>query len=65
MLSKEDKEIIDEYYVATIEDFCSGLTVEIIEDMIYLYEEEEDYLACAGIKKALDALKEILNNKYI
>lgn len=65
MLSKDDYELADEYYVATITDFCNGLSVEVLEDMLCLYEEEEDYIACMGIKKAIDALKEILNNKYL
>ena len=63
MLSKEDYELADEYYVATITDFCNGLSVEVLEDVLYLYEEEEDYIACMGMKRAIDALKEILNNK--
>ena len=65
MLSKEDYELADEYYVATITDFCNGLSVEVLEEVLYLYEEEEDYIACMGMKKAIDALKELLNNKYI
>lgn len=63
MLSEEDYELADEYYVATITDFCNGLSVEVLEDVLYLYEEEEDYIACMGMKRAIDALKEILNNK--
>ena len=65
MLSEEDYKVADEYYVATITDFCNGLPIEVLEDVLYLYEEEEDYIACMGMKKAIDALKELLNNKYI
>ena len=65
MLSRKDYELADEYYVATITDFCNGLSVEVLEDVLYLYEEEEDYIACMGMKRAIDALKEILNNKDV
>ena len=63
MLSQDDYELADGYYVATIKDFCNGLSVEVLEDILRIYEEEEDYIACMGMKRAIDALKEILNNE--
>lgn len=60
MLSKEDQELMDEYYVATITDFCNGITIEVLEEVLVLYEDEENYLACAGMKKAIDSLKEVI-----
>ena len=65
MLSQDDYKLADEYYVATITDFCNGLSIEILEDVLRIYEEDEDYIACMGIKRAIDALKETLNNKDI
>lgn len=57
MLSQDDYKLADEYYVATITDFCNGLSIEILEDVLRIYEEDEDYIACMGIKRAIDALK--------
>ena len=60
MLSKEDQELMDEYYVATIADFCDGISIEVLQEVLALYEDEENYLACAGMKKAIDSLKEVI-----
>lgn len=60
MLSKEDNDLIDEYYVATITDFCNGISIDVLEEVLALYEDEENYLACAGMKKAIDSLSEII-----
>ena len=63
MLSKEDQDLMDEYYVAAITDFCNGITIEVLEEVLALYEDEENYLACAGMKKAIDSLKEVIVKK--
>ena len=60
MLSKEDRDLMDEYYVATIADFCDGISIEVLQEVLALYEDEENYLACAGMKKAIDSLKEVI-----
>lgn len=60
MLSKEDQELMDEYYVATITDFCNGITIDVLKEVLSLYEDEENYLACAGMKKAIDSLSEVI-----
>tara|TARA_R110000796_G_scaffold122148_1_gene236461 strand:- start:1500 stop:1697 length:198 start_codon:yes stop_codon:yes gene_type:complete len=46
--------VIQEYYEATLAD-CKGLFGDI-QAQLYLkmYEEEENYLACAGVKRAID-----------
>lgn len=64
-LSKEDYDTADEYYVATIQDFCDGISIEVLDDVLMIYEQEEDYIACMGIKKAIDALKEIITEEQI
>ena len=64
-LSKEDYDTADEYYVATIQDFCDGVSLEVLDDVLMIYEQEEDYIACMGIKRAIDALKEIITEEQI
>lgn len=61
MLSKKQYEEADEFYVATITDFCNGIELDELEEVLYFYEEVEDYEACMGIKRAIDNLKEIIN----
>ena len=51
---KSKYNIIDEYYLLVIYEIESGQPMEHIEDMLKEYEEKELYLACAGIKKAID-----------
>ena len=64
-LSKEDYDTADEYYVATIQDFCDGVSLEVLDDVLMIYEQEEDYIACMGIKRAIDELKEIITEEQI
>lgn len=64
-LTKEDYDTADEYYVATIQDFCDGVSLEVLDDVLMIYEQEEDYIACMGIKRAIDALKEIITEEQI
>lgn len=49
--------VIDEYYLLVIYELESGQPMEHIEGMLKEYEEKELYLACAGIKKAIDHVK--------
>ena len=54
---KSKYNIIDEYYLLVIYEIESGQPMENIEDMLKEYEEKELYLACAGIKKAIDHVR--------
>lgn len=52
--SEEDNYIIEMYFGNTLLEIQDGLPKEILEETLEYYEEQELYLACAGIKKALD-----------
>jgi hypothetical protein len=53
-----DQDSIDMVYGMYIKDLNDGVcTIKIAEESIKEYEAEEDYEACAGIKKALDKFK--------
>lgn len=59
----ENEIIISMYYIDALEDLLAGMSeemlVEDIDECIY----EENYLACEGIRKALDKYKQLkLNN---
>ena len=53
-LSDEDKNVVELYFSNAILEMQEGLPKYILEDILEYYEEQELYLACAGIKKALD-----------
>jgi hypothetical protein len=53
-LSDEDKNVVELYFLNTILEMQEGLPKYILEDILEYYEEQEIYLACAGIKKVLD-----------
>jgi hypothetical protein len=52
--SEEDNYIIELYFGNALLEIQDGLPKEILEEALEYYEEQEFYLACAGIKKALD-----------
>ena len=53
-LSDDDKYIIELYFSNSIIEIQEGLPKFVLEEILEYYEEQEYYLACAGIKKALD-----------
>jgi len=53
-LSDEDRDTVELYFSNAILEMQEGLPKYILEDILEHYEEQELYLACAGIKKALD-----------
>ena len=53
-LSDSDQLIVDDYFEYTLLEIQEGIPKYVLEDVLQHYEEQEDYLPCAGIKKALD-----------
>ena len=53
-LSDDDKETIELYFSNAIIEIQEGCPKYVLEEVLEHYEEQEYYLACAGIKKALD-----------
>lgn len=49
-----NKDIIQEFYYLTLIDIREGVSIQELEDIIQLYEDVEDYEACAGILKAIN-----------
>jgi DNA-binding transcriptional MerR regulator len=49
-----NKDIIEEFYLLTLLDIKEGVSIQELEDIIQLYEDVEDYEACAGILKAIN-----------
>lgn len=51
------KETIEEFYYLALLDIREGVSLQELEDVIQLYEDVEDYEACAGILKAINEAK--------
>jgi hypothetical protein len=61
-----DKDIIEEFYHLALLDIANGRSITELEEAINLYEEAEEYEACAGILKAIHesgfmTIKDIIN----
>ena len=61
-LSDSEQMIVDDYFSYTILEMQEGMPKYILQEVLEHYEEMEDYLHCAGIKKALDWYD---TNKYV
>ena len=58
-----NKDIIEEFYLLTLLDIREGLSIQELEDIIQLYQDVEDYEACAGILKAINETRhDTINN---
>ena len=58
-----NKDIVEEFYYLALLDIREGVSLQELEDVIQLYEDVEDYEACAGILKAVsEARYDTINN---
>ena len=48
-----NKELITEFYLLALVDITNGKDIEELYEAIDMYEETEEYEACAGILKAI------------
>lgn len=56
-----NKDIIDEAYMMALDDIVEGYqTIEGLKLQLEVFEEEEEYLICAGIHKAITNIEESL-----
>ena len=61
-----DKDIVEEFYLLALIDIANGKDIAELEEAIDMYEEVEEYEACAGILKAIHesgymTIREIIN----
>jgi len=61
-----NKDIIEEFYNLALIDIANGRSITELEEAIDLYEQAEEYEACAGILKAIHesgfmTIKDIIN----
>jgi hypothetical protein len=48
-----NRKLIEEFYLLALIDIANGKDISELEEAINLYEEVEEYEACAGILKAI------------
>jgi len=48
-----NKELIQEFYLLALADITNGKDIGELDEAIDMYEEAEEYEACAGILKAI------------
>ncbi len=65
-----DKKKIEEFYLLALVDIVNGKDINELEETIKLYEEDEQYEACAGIQKAIHesgflTIKEIIQRNKL
>ena len=61
-----NKEIVEEFYLLALIDIANGKDIAELEEAIDMYQEVEEYEACAGILKAIHesgymTIREIIN----
>ena len=54
MLSETQIAYVNDYYYASLEELSQGTTRHQLVNIIMDLEKDEDFLACAGIKKAIE-----------
>ncbi len=66
-LSDDEQLIVDNYFSYAIIEIQEGIPRYVLEEVLDYYEDLEDYLPCAGIKKALDwyDTNKLVRNMYI
>jgi hypothetical protein len=56
-----NKDIIEETYMMALSDIVEGYsTLDELKEQLLIFEEEEEYLICAGIHKAITNIEESL-----
>jgi virulence-associated protein VapD len=63
MLSKEHYS--EHFYELTYSSIYQGSSIEEINNILMVYQEMEDYEACAGINKALKEIKVLTLSEFI
>lgn len=65
MTIEEKREHIWYAYRDAHELYKEGMDLEQLQEVLLLYEQEELYLHCAGIKEAIDDIKESQKQQQI
>lgn len=61
-----NKDIVEEFYLLALIDIANGKDISELEEALEMYEEVDEFEACAGILKAIHesgymTIREIIN----
>lgn len=52
-----NKKVIQEFYFLALQEISLGASIKELEDTIKIYEQDQQFEACAGILKAINESK--------
>jgi len=52
-----NKKVANEFYLLALLDIENGVTLDELKETLKMYEQIEDYYACAGILKAIKEIE--------
>jgi hypothetical protein len=61
---KSDEQIVRIIYETTLTSWLIFNEEEVYLEMIETFEEQENYLACEGIKRAIDKVNEVMDRRF-
>lgn len=59
----DNNKIMREFYMEALNDFRNGESLENLKIILKHLEDEELYYECAGLKKAIDEIEQIVNRE--
>ena len=62
--AQDDKEAGEHFYIATLMYWLLNNEIEIFDDVLRHFQEQEQYIVCFGIKKAIDKIEETIEKRF-
>ena len=60
----KDKDVIDFFYVATLQMWLTHNDLNVYDDLLTYFEEQENYLICQGVHKAIAFIEATVEDKF-
>lgn len=60
----DDANVVGYVYIATLSAWLIHNEFEVFDAVLAHFEEKEDYLTCEGIRRAIDKIDEIYNDRF-
>lgn len=60
----KDKDVVDFFYVATLQMWLTHNDLNIYDDLLTYFEEQENYLICEGVHKAIAFIEKTVEQNF-
>jgi uncharacterized protein YbcV (DUF1398 family) len=60
----KDKDVIDFFYVATLQMWLTHNDLNVYDDLLTYFEEQENYLICQGVHKAIAFIEKTVEDRF-